>query len=428
VWFITKLFRTRGSYRAVAVTAVAYPLRARFRTGLSIFIFGLVIFTVTVLSMISSMIGAGVTTMVEETSGGFDLVAVKSLPSPMPDNPWEYINSSQPQLLQPENVTNMIWLPAMPVTANYTGITSNGGSTQAERSTSVIGINQRFYTEGNFPLTQWNSSQYPSQNAVYQAVMDDPSLIIVDGGWVPSSMEFGPGLGAGTAGREVGTTVRLQSIFGTFQNVTVAGIMKQQFFNGVFMNESLVASDYGAVGPSVMFMNFAEGLDVAEQAALLEQVFLPWGVQTINVKELAEMVTSAIDNVFVLFRAFLAIGLVIGIVGLGIITIRSINERKLEIGMMRAIGFRKRMVVVNFAIESGFVSAIGIIIGTVMGIIIGYTIWQSNFMGDYEFPFVIPWWPILLVAFAAFVATVLCVYPAARGASKVSPAEVLRFD
>jgi putative ABC transport system permease protein len=210
--------------------------------------------------------------------------------------------------------------------------------------------------------------------------------------------------------------------------VTVAGIMKQQFFNGVFMNESLVVSDYGAVGPSVMFINFAKGLDVAEQAALLEQVFLPWGVQTINVKELAAMVTSAIDSVFVLFRAFLAIGLVIGIVGLGIITIRSINERKLEIGMMRAIGFRKRMVVVNFAIESGFVAAIGIIIGTVMGIIIGYTIWKSNFMGDFEFPFVIPWWPILLVAFTAFAATVLCVYPAARGASKVSPAEVLRFD
>jgi hypothetical protein len=29
---------------------------------------------------------------------------------------------------------------------------------------------------------------------------------------------------------------------------------------------------------------------------------------------------------------------------------------------------------------------------------------------------------------AAFLATVLCVVPAARGASKVAPAEVLRFE
>ena len=71
--------------------------------------------------------------MVEETSGGFDLVAFKQLPSPMPDNPWEYINSSeywQPhyQYVQPENVTNMIWLPASYVTANYTGKDATGGN------------------------------------------------------------------------------------------------------------------------------------------------------------------------------------------------------------------------------------------------------------------------------------------------------------
>ncbi len=385
----------------MAVTAVAYPLRARFRTGLSIFIFGLVIFTVTVLSMMSSMIGAGVTTMVEESSGGFDLVAFKTLPSPMPDNPWEYINSTeyyQPhqQFIRPQNISNMIWLPAKPVTANYTGIDPiTGGSALADRGTSVIGFNQRFFTEGNFPLSQWNSSQFTSEDEVYEAVLNDPSLIIVDGGWVVSSMDFGPGMGTAQPGLEVGTTVRLQTIFGTFQNVTVVGIMKQQFFSGVFMNEDLVLSTYGAVGPSILLIDFTSGLDVAEQAALVERQFLPWGVQTLNVQALAEAITSAIDSVFVLFRAFLAIGLVIGIVGLGIITIRSINERKLEIGMMRAIGFRKRMVVVNFAIESGFVAAIGIIIGTVMGIIIGYTIWKSNFMGDFEFPFVIPWWPII---------------------------------
>ncbi len=127
----------------------------------------------------------------------------------------------------------------MPVTANYHRYDCHGGiGVMAERSTSVIGFNQRFFTEGNFPLSQWNSSQYASEDAVYQAVLDDPSLIIVDGGWASASMNFGPPGMGGRPGLEVGTTVRLESIFGTFQNVTVAGIMKQQFFNGVFMNES----------------------------------------------------------------------------------------------------------------------------------------------------------------------------------------------
>ena len=38
--------------------------------------------------------------------------------------------------------------------------------------------------------------------------------------------------------------------------------------------------------------------------------------------------------------------------------------------------------------------------------------------------FVIAWVPIVALGLAAFLATVLCVIPAARGAAKVAPAEV----
>ena len=46
--------------------------------------------------------------------------------------------------------------------------------------------------------------------------------------------------------------------------------------------------------------------------------------------------------------------------------------------MMRAIGFTKRMVVTNFALESAFISALGILIGTALGMIVGYQLWQSS--------------------------------------------------
>jgi putative ABC transport system permease protein len=95
--------------------------------------------------------------------------------------------------------------------------------------------------------------------------------------------------------------------------------------------------------------------------------------------------------------------------------------------MMRAIGYTRRMVVTNFALESAFVAVLGIGIGTFLGIIVGYQLWESGFR-DMEFDFIIAWGPILLVGGLAFVATLLSVYPAARGASKVSPAEVLRFE
>jgi putative ABC transport system permease protein len=120
-------------------------------------------------------------------------------------------------------------------------------------------------------------------------------------------------------------------------------------------------------------------------------------------------------------------GLVIGIAGLGIITIRAIYERRLEIGMMRAIGFTKRMVVVNFALESAFISILGILAGSLLGILVGYQLYVEA-LKSLDFVFVIDWQPILVVAVLAFLATMLSILPAARGASKVAPAEVLRFE
>jgi len=160
---------------------------------------------------------------------------------------------------------------------------------------------------------------------------------------------------------------------------------------------------------------------------LLEKDFVDAGLTTISVKALAKQITSSVDSIFTLFRAFLAMGLVIGIVGLGIITIRAIYERRLEIGMMRAIGFTKNMVIINFALESAFISLLGIVAGSLLGILVGYQLYQEA-LQSMDFVFVIDWQPILVVAVLAFIATMLSILPAARGASKVAPAEVLRFE
>ncbi len=111
---------------------------------------------------------------------------------------------------------------------------------------------------------------------------------------------------------------------------------------------------------------------------------------------MAQSEVSQINGIFGLIEAFLALGLIIGITGLGIITIRSIHERRIEIGMMRALGYTRRMVVVNFALESAFVSVLGIIIGSLLGIAIGYQIWQNDFQ-VMDMDFVIAWGPIVVV-------------------------------
>jgi len=420
----TRLVPAKGGYGAVTMTAISYPLRAKMRTALSIFIFGLVIFTITTLSMISGMLGVGIPKIIDQTSGGFDVLAFSGVPVDM----WDGINSTD-ELVDKANVTNIVQLSmALPrVTIERVDPVTNT-SDELDLFYSVIGVNERLYTEGHYPLKEWDHDRYASEAEVWNAVLTDPSLAIVDGSAGEVESQYGMGFGSrNLAGVRVNDAVEMTDGSGQNVTVTVVGIMKQSSFNGIFMDQRFVREELGVEGTNLFLIQLAADADAEKQAVLLQNQFWQYGVSTIPLKSLAQQVVSQIDGIFNLIKAFLALGLIIGITGLGIITIRSIRERTIEIGMMRAIGYTRRMVVTNFALESAFVAVLGIGIGTLLGIIVGYQLWESGFR-DMEFDFIIAWGPILLVGGLAFVATLLSVYPAARGASKVSPAEVLRFE
>ncbi len=424
VYLITKVLRVRGGYKAVIKTAISYPLRAKVRTALSIFIFGLVIFTVTTLSMMSGMLGAGIPKIISETSGGFDVIANSGTPVDM----WNEINSTS-GLVDRANISSMVQLSAgfLQVTMNRTD-----SVTELTKETkfyySAIGINDDLYTIGNYPLKEWNTTLYPNEADVWHASEANSSLVIMDGTAGSSSGGFGMSFGSGQfVGTNVGDSFVLTDHQGVNRTVTVIGIMKQSAFNGVFMNADYVRNNLEVNGTNLFLIKLAGDADADKQATLIQNQFWEYSVSTIPMKTLAKQVVSQIDGIFNLIKAFLALGLIIGITGLGIITIRSIHERRIEIGMMRAIGYTKRMVVANFALESAFVSVLGILIGTVLGMIVGYQLWDTSFQ-TMGMDFIIAWEPILLVGILSFLATLLSVYPAARGASKVSPAEVLRFE
>jgi len=425
---LTRVFRVRKEYRAVLKTAISYPLKAKFRTALSIFIFGLVIFTMTTLSVVSGLMSVNINNMVQETSGGFDVIAFTPS-SPIMVDPWQYLNQSGSPL-QGSNVSNLVPMPVSTAVINVSTVNPiTHQTTYSDLHYSVMGFDSRFYTEGYYPLTDYNRTLYASENEAWKAVFSNGTLAIVDGSVAPQTGfggGFGPGSGASLTLR-VGDVVTLRNIHGVAYNVTVAGFMKQTSFRGFFMQKDTVMAGFGAIGTSLLLVKFQPGLEVSKQAVLLEKSFLANGLQTLDIQALAKQITSLVNSMFTLFEAFLGMGLIIGISGLGIITIRSIHERRIEIGMMRAIGYRKSMVVANFAIESAFISLLGIILGSILGIVVGYQLWQSSLQAN-GFAWTFDALPIIEVGLIAFVATVLSVYPAARGASKVSPADVLRFE
>ncbi|MFV2013879.1 MAG: ABC transporter permease, partial [Candidatus Heimdallarchaeota archaeon] len=126
------------------------------------------------------------------------------------------------------------------------------------------------------------------------------------------------------------------------------------------------------------------------------------------------------------FTAFLQIyvnfGLVIGAIGMAVISIRNVSERKREIGMMRAIGFPRSQVMLTALLELVVLGIIGLIIGVINGIVMNYGF--TNIQGG---TIAIPVDTIMIyLLFIIFVALLAGAIPG-WVASKIPAAEALRY-
>jgi putative ABC transport system permease protein len=103
-------------------------------------------------------------------------------------------------------------------------------------------------------------------------------------------------------------------------------------------------------------------------------------------------------------------------------------ERRQQIGMLRAIGYKRSTVALSFILESSFVTLLGIASG------VGLAIWLSFFLiTSDEFPtsdagYVIPWLRILVMSGLTFVASLGMTFIPAYQAASVPIAEALRYE
>jgi putative ABC transport system permease protein len=133
-----------------------------------------------------------------------------------------------------------------------------------------------------------------------------------------------------------------------------------------------------------------------------------------------------INNLAFISGAALVIGIITLIgsaVGLMNIMLVAVTERTKEIGLIKAIGGRKKEVRDQFLNEAVIISIIGAIIGIILGILIGNVAsWLL------ETSFVIPWgWIFSGVIICSITGLLAGLYPA-RKASRLNPIEALRYE
>lgn len=121
-------------------------------------------------------------------------------------------------------------------------------------------------------------------------------------------------------------------------------------------------------------------------------------------------------------QIYVNFGLIIGAVGMAVISVRNVAERKREIGMMRAIGFPRLQVMLAALLELLVLGFIGLMIGVVNGLFI-----NVGFANMLDVPVVIPWGTI--GAYLSFITFIGLLAGAIPGwvASRIPAAEALRY-
>ncbi len=129
-----------------------------------------------------------------------------------------------------------------------------------------------------------------------------------------------------------------------------------------------------------------------------------------------------------LLTGFMGLGLLVGIAALGVIAARSVVERRQQIGMMRALGFQRDQVRLAFLMESSFIALLGIATGIALGFGLSGNVIDLMAGGMAGVTYQVPWTMIGLTAIVAYAASLLTTFLPARQASKVYPAEALRYE
>jgi putative ABC transport system permease protein len=123
-----------------------------------------------------------------------------------------------------------------------------------------------------------------------------------------------------------------------------------------------------------------------------------------------------------------AISLLVGGIGIMNIMLVSVTERTREIGLRKALGARKKDILIQFLTESSLLSLFGGVVGIMLGWLIAFVVGRIASASGTPFTPVVSLNAIVLATvFSTAVGLFFGLYPANRAAS-LEPVEALRYE
>ncbi|MCH8064961.1 MAG: FtsX-like permease family protein [Chloroflexi bacterium] len=410
-------------------TAVAYPLASRFRTGMMMAMISLVIFALTMMSTMN--LNFDRLFLNDSARGGWDIIVEEN-----PNNPIDDLAAA----LEAEDSTAAESFRAVGRIdiAREPRVRQMNIGVEEFDEYPVVGADIGFVEGGDVPLSA-RAVGYESDAEVWQALAVRSDVAVVDRFAVESGgFDIGDHAHFGISGidpeADVFDGVRLQvrdEITGLSRQVEVIGVIElgaSASFFGIFISSNAFLATFGEPFVSIHVVALDDPGDSQTIAREIEATLLTGGVQAESLKKLIDDDQALGRNFFLLMQGFMGLGLFVGIAAVGVIAFRTVVERRQQIGMLRALGYKRSTVALSFMMESSFVTLLGIGSG------VGLAIWLSYFLlTSDEFPtsdagYAIPWLQIGIFSGLTFLASLVMTYIPSRQAASVPIADALRYE
>jgi len=153
-------------------------------------------------------------------------------------------------------------------------------------------------------------------------------------------------------------------------------------------------------------------------ASLREDAF-----QIRNMADVQAALSESSNTMSTLLATIAAISLLVGGIGIMNIMLVSVTERTKEIGLRKAIGARRKDILLQFLAESVVVSVVGGLIGIAIGCSVSWILSAATGWATYVSPESV----LISFFFSAIIGVVFGIYPA-RQASLLNPIDALRHE
>jgi putative ABC transport system permease protein len=422
--------RLPGRLTAAIRTAAAYTLHRPARTGLILAMFALVSFTLTVMEVVTDALQRDYGDVAAQT-GGFDIRGDLLFNDP--------ITGLKSALRHSPYVDGNAFSFAGSQGYEPVGVVQLSAARPAWQLAYMDVLDGDFLQGTTFHLLS-RARGYTSAAAVWAALRGQPGLAIIGSDLLPGGNGIGFPTGAG-----VPPPYALQAPTGTgFAPVDVwmadprgGSAIKLRIIGvaddtdgrhgGLIVPAQALAR--GGIPPilATQYFRVRPGQDVTQQARAIGSAFLEHGLQTTVLVNAVWAQRGPKILLARLLQGFVGLVLLLGIAGLAATALRSVVERRQQIGMMRALGMPRMVIRVVFLLESSMVALAGLGIGVALGLLLARNLFLADFFEQYQTGLImrVPWMELGLIILATYLASILATFLPAVLAGRVSPVEAL---